>query len=593
MTPQTDDLFVTDVTIEGDLGYGTKIYYDWGDGSEKSSTPTHVYEHAGTYTLSVTAGNSEGFDTYSMAVWVSRPPVITDFAVFVDDLYIEIRSIAVGPDATPEYSFSWGDRTTSNWPAHGYLVPGKYPVSVTASDRDGEFTKTKLIQVNRLRVSPSIGNSPIPIFRGQAIDPRNLHLFARRAAYEESKGDLETINRLFETGALNAYSHIEGCQHYSHLNKIWLLSHAAISDALKGLGSVAAEIVHELQTDVTDSAYLLMVLTGEPELTALRAAATESKSLKRDSQVWYSRLENAMCLVSDAPEFEPGLLWLKFKSANLANLRHEELEQSAVKVLYSATGLIACYQSALDIEVEFPEHPPVGYRQILVSNLLPPMPTHRSPSEEAAALAPLLPVAAARLRNLAYEAEAVAESLRDEADRLALQDLAAAIPRRPLQAPDRPEPPKSRWSILTFLMLLSTGVVLVSWQGISGQLDSGYLILKDLSSFGTFVGTGLTLLLSAYLFLKCIRRLVHFISVQKRYGRMLGVYSEQLANFEQQQTGRRRMEQKAMERYQERRRKADDLVKTAIGLRYKADELSNDEILAELQSVLQQREAAC
>jgi PKD repeat protein/molybdopterin/thiamine biosynthesis adenylyltransferase len=56
--PEINDLRVNNLHISGDLGVEATCSYSWGDRSPLTSAPAHLYEEAGTYTITVTITNS-------------------------------------------------------------------------------------------------------------------------------------------------------------------------------------------------------------------------------------------------------------------------------------------------------------------------------------------------------------------------------------------------------------------------------------------------------------------------------------------------------------------------------------------------------
>jgi PKD repeat protein len=140
---------------------GTVSGYSWnfGDGSPAVTgvTPTHVYAHAGPYTVTLTATDDAGLSATSTQVVTigDRPPVATFTAtptsVGVGDIVGFDGSASTDPDGfvVQEYWF-FGDGTNASgaFPDHSYAAPGTYTVTMGAVDDSGTFgVATRVITV--------------------------------------------------------------------------------------------------------------------------------------------------------------------------------------------------------------------------------------------------------------------------------------------------------------------------------------------------------------------------------------------------------------------------------------------------------------
>lgn len=127
----------------------TGFVWDFGDGSATSTqiNPTHTYNTAGTYTVSLTASNPNGCN-----VSVSTDQIIIvvkDDSVHAAFTYSKIdscgpytasffnTSTTVAGSSTTVYNWNFGDGTTSNAqfpPIHSFPGPNTYTVTLTVTD---------------------------------------------------------------------------------------------------------------------------------------------------------------------------------------------------------------------------------------------------------------------------------------------------------------------------------------------------------------------------------------------------------------------------------------------------------------------------
>uniref|UniRef100_A0A7C1CFC2 PKD domain-containing protein n=1 Tax=Thermofilum adornatum TaxID=1365176 RepID=A0A7C1CFC2_9CREN len=142
----------------------TRIFWDWGDGfSEDHSFPaSHTYSKPGTYTITVTAYQSDGLSTtktLTLKVEAENSPPIVDFSYspplplageavsFIDKSYDPDGNIVL-------WHWDFGDGTTSSDrnPTHVYVSPGTYTVTLTVRDNKGtEKSIIKIIQVEAVQ----------------------------------------------------------------------------------------------------------------------------------------------------------------------------------------------------------------------------------------------------------------------------------------------------------------------------------------------------------------------------------------------------------------------------------------------------------
>jgi PKD repeat protein len=154
--------FVADVTSGSppltvnftSLSTGTIDAYSWdfdGDGVEDSALqdPTHIYDIAGSYTVSLTVTCAGGSDTETKVDYITVTP-IPPTADFIADVTQGTATLGVGftdmsSGDIDTWSWDFGDMGTSTAqdPSHDYTAPGWYTVILTVSGPGGTDTMTK------------------------------------------------------------------------------------------------------------------------------------------------------------------------------------------------------------------------------------------------------------------------------------------------------------------------------------------------------------------------------------------------------------------------------------------------------------------
>ncbi len=123
--------------------------WDFGDGTTSAEqNPVHVYEDAGTYTVTLTAANPAGSDTVEAAdsIIVFEPPA----AYFTANTTEGVAPFAVRFNDTStgnptSWAWDFGDNTTSTEanPVHMYTEAGTYSVSLTVANEIAGDTLTR------------------------------------------------------------------------------------------------------------------------------------------------------------------------------------------------------------------------------------------------------------------------------------------------------------------------------------------------------------------------------------------------------------------------------------------------------------------
>ena len=134
--------------------FPTSWTWDFGDGqSSTNQNPTHQYTSEGTYTVSLTASNDCGSDTYTATDYISvvpsctAPPQILSFSGTPTSgtapLSVNFSVIYLGQVDSWNWDFGDGQTADVRNPTHVYASPGTYTVTVTATNSCGSTPGTK------------------------------------------------------------------------------------------------------------------------------------------------------------------------------------------------------------------------------------------------------------------------------------------------------------------------------------------------------------------------------------------------------------------------------------------------------------------
>lgn len=127
------------------MSAGTLTSFNWNFGDGNSSTlenPTHTYSNPGTYTVSLIVGSERGcYDTTVMAVTVNPVPAVVftfnNGCQYAPVSFTENSNIQQGVINQWNWNFGDGSSSTNQNPAHAYLSPGIYTVSLTITSNFG------------------------------------------------------------------------------------------------------------------------------------------------------------------------------------------------------------------------------------------------------------------------------------------------------------------------------------------------------------------------------------------------------------------------------------------------------------------------
>jgi PKD repeat protein len=136
-----------------DLSINAPTSWAWvfGDGGTSTGQhPTHQYNAAGLFTVSLTAGNSAGADTETKPDYISvalPPPLIADFTatprIGFAPLNVTFDDASTNSPIAWAWEFGDGATATVQDPAHQYLDEGTYTVTLTATNAEGTDAETK------------------------------------------------------------------------------------------------------------------------------------------------------------------------------------------------------------------------------------------------------------------------------------------------------------------------------------------------------------------------------------------------------------------------------------------------------------------
>lgn len=161
----------TDLSVAFDASTSTDVEgpiadYTWNFGDGQTGTgvsPTHVYDTAGTYTVTLTVKDGGSLTSSVSHDVIARNPNVVPTAAFTETkdflaLAVDASSSTDSDGTISGYSWNFGDgaNATGATATHTYTASGTYDVSLTVTDdRGGSATTTKSIVVEAANVAPS------------------------------------------------------------------------------------------------------------------------------------------------------------------------------------------------------------------------------------------------------------------------------------------------------------------------------------------------------------------------------------------------------------------------------------------------------
>ncbi|MCK4414008.1 MAG: PKD domain-containing protein, partial [Candidatus Eisenbacteria sp.] len=167
-----------------DLSTNSPTSWAWifGDGGTSSDPhPSHTYEAAGSYDVSLTVANAHGSDTETKLTYITvtaLPAATTaDFSGTPRSgeasVTVQFTDLSSAAPTTWAWIFGDGESATAQHPTHTYEGPGTYTVSLTATNAGGTDTETKTAYISvsaapsaplaEFHATPTSGSPPLAV----------------------------------------------------------------------------------------------------------------------------------------------------------------------------------------------------------------------------------------------------------------------------------------------------------------------------------------------------------------------------------------------------------------------------------------------
>ncbi len=157
-----------------DSSSGNPSAWNWnfGDGSTSNlQNPTHTYNNAGTYTVTLQVSNGDYTRTVSKTITVLTP-ITVGFSYSPANPVVgqDVQFSNASTGSITSYSWNFGDGSSSTLkdPVHKYGSAGNFSVTLTATNAKGSKSKSQTITINQL-LSPSFSYSPVSPYAGQTV----------------------------------------------------------------------------------------------------------------------------------------------------------------------------------------------------------------------------------------------------------------------------------------------------------------------------------------------------------------------------------------------------------------------------------------
>ncbi|MHC4598511.1 MAG: PKD domain-containing protein [Planctomycetota bacterium] len=158
--------------------------WDWSFGDGGTSTqqmPTHTYQTAGVYPVTLTVTASSGSDTCIKPgyIIVTNPASIADFVANpvtgtapLQVQFTDLSSVS-GTITAWAWDFGDGNSSTQQDPLHTYNAVGTYTVSLTLTTDQGPLNKVRNGYISVTQSGPPPPPPPPPPPSGTGVDPSN------------------------------------------------------------------------------------------------------------------------------------------------------------------------------------------------------------------------------------------------------------------------------------------------------------------------------------------------------------------------------------------------------------------------------------
>ncbi|RXA15078.1 PKD domain-containing protein [Methanosarcina sp. MSH10X1] len=160
-------------------GFPASWRWTFGDGNNSTErNPVYIYNKPGLYSVSLTAGNSNGSNALTKSSYIAVSSVLDIPAAGFSaspvsgsvPLKVSFTDQSTGSPAAWRWTFGDGGNSTERNPAHTYNKSGLYPVTLTASNANGSnaLTKTGYIAVSNSLIAafsafPTSGLAPLNV----------------------------------------------------------------------------------------------------------------------------------------------------------------------------------------------------------------------------------------------------------------------------------------------------------------------------------------------------------------------------------------------------------------------------------------------
>ena len=159
-----------------DQSTGSPASWRWtfGDGNTSNEkNPVHTYNKSGRYTVSLTAGDSDGSNTLTRSSFIAVSSIlsspVTSFSASPTSgkapLTVNFADQSTGFPTSWKWTFGDGNNSTEKNPVYTYNESGLYPVTLTASNENGTnaLTRSRYIAVS------GIPNTPVSSFSASPV----------------------------------------------------------------------------------------------------------------------------------------------------------------------------------------------------------------------------------------------------------------------------------------------------------------------------------------------------------------------------------------------------------------------------------------
>ncbi|HOK90731.1 MAG TPA: PKD domain-containing protein, partial [Candidatus Hydrogenedentes bacterium] len=178
-----DTVYFGDQSLPGSLPIQSWLW-DFGDGQTSTlQSPSHTYNTAGTYTVTLTVSTGAGSDNEvkSNFITVNAPtPPTADFdawplaaRVGIPVQFYDLSTAGSRPITAWQWDFGDGETSTDRSPRHAYAAPGTYTISLTVTATDStqdSITRSAYVLVTApdgpsadFTAVPATGNAPLTV----------------------------------------------------------------------------------------------------------------------------------------------------------------------------------------------------------------------------------------------------------------------------------------------------------------------------------------------------------------------------------------------------------------------------------------------